>query len=82
MGTQREGVFPGGIKGSVCGFVNVFGTVWFRVEARTLYQTPLTAFFVLAPPRNPTASGRPIATTGFLGTSRRNPGRLGDMSES
>lgn len=69
------------IGGSRCDFVKLLGEmgVVFRDEARTLYQVPLITFLVPAPLRNPRAIGRPTATTGFLGTFKRNPGRLDDM---
>jgi len=51
----------------------------FKIERPTWYQIPLIAFLVLDPLRNPRVSGKPTATTGFLGRLRRNSGRLGDM---
>lgn len=82
---QGVGVFREGTEGSVCDSAIVKGDrmyVVFRVGAHTLYQVPSITFLVLVPLRNPRVRGRPTATTGFLGMSRRNPGRLDDMMEA
>ena len=49
---------------------------------RTLYQAPSMTFLVPVPLRKPRAKGKPTATTGFLGTSKRKPGKLNDMMKA
>ena len=80
---QRVGAFREGTKDSTCVFE--FHQLWETVsktKARTWYQIPLITFLVADPLRNPRVSGRPTAATGFLGTSRRNSGILGNMVKS
>ena len=62
------GVFREGIKGSMCGFHQVWGAV-IEVEVRTWYRIPLTVSSV-----DPRVSGRPIAVSEFLKMSKRKFG--------
>ena len=84
IGNAGRGGLPGGNERLYVRFQvsSAAGETTFEVGVHTWYQAPLIAFLVADPLRNPRVSGRPIATTGFLGISRRNPGRLGDMIKS
>ena len=84
IGNAGRGGLPGGNERLYVRFrvSSTVGETTFEVGVHTWYQTPLIAFLVADPLRNPRVSGRPTATTGFLGMSRRNPGRLGDMIKS
>jgi hypothetical protein len=77
---QVAGVFLEGTKGSARDFIHcAWKGAASKIRAHTWYQIPLTTFLVADPLRNPRVSGRPIATTGFLGMSKRTPGRPDDM---
>ena len=80
IGNAGRGDIPGGNRRLCVCFSQGRGWgVVLMVGAHTLYQVPSMTFLVPVPLRNPRARGKLTATTGFLGTLRRNPVRLRDM---